>query len=62
MKRSLAVAASLRAAPSSDGEALAELAEGDSFDLLDDSRGWAWGYAGTNRLVGYVESDRLSAD
>ncbi|WP_398286970.1 hypothetical protein [Sphingomonas daechungensis] len=33
----------------------------DSFSLLDDTLGWAWGYAGRDRLVGYVRSDALSA-
>ena len=27
--------------------------------MLDDSLGWAWGYGGTERLVGYVPSDLL---
>jgi hypothetical protein len=29
--------------------------------MLDDSLGWAWGYAGTDGRVGYVESGSLSA-
>ena len=29
---------------------------GEPFDLLDDSLGWAWGYAGSERRVGYVRS------
>jgi hypothetical protein len=33
--------------------------EGDPFDLLDDSLGWAWGYAGEDRRVGYVRSEAL---
>ena len=32
-----------------------------AFELLDDTLGWAWGYAGANRRVGYVESDKISA-
>jgi hypothetical protein len=28
--------------------------------LLDDSLGWAWGYAGDERRVGYVRSDALA--
>jgi len=27
--------------------------------MLDDSLGWAWGYAGDDRRVGYVESSAL---
>ncbi len=33
---------------------------GDAFAMLDDSLGWAWGYAGTERRVGYVRSDALT--
>jgi hypothetical protein len=40
---------------------IAELAAGEPFDLLDDSLGWAWGYAGTGRRVGYVRSECLEA-
>jgi hypothetical protein len=29
--------------------------------MLDDSLGWAWGYAGDERRVGYVRSDVLVA-
>ena len=29
--------------------------------MLDDSLGWAWGYAGKDRRVGYVRSDALAA-
>jgi hypothetical protein len=28
--------------------------------MLDNSLGWAWGYGGPERLVGYVESEALS--
>jgi hypothetical protein len=28
--------------------------------VLDNSRGWAWGYAGEQRVVGYVRSEALS--
>jgi hypothetical protein len=27
--------------------------------MLDDSLGWAWGYAGKDRRVGYVRSEAL---
>ena len=27
--------------------------------MLDNSLGWAWGYAGIERLVGYVRSEAL---
>ena len=42
------------------GDVLAQLAAGSAFSLLDDSRGWAWGYAGDERLVGYVPSAALA--
>ena len=49
----------LRDAPSNDGEAIRDLAAGEPFEKLDDSLGWAWGYAGTERRVGYVRSDAV---
>jgi hypothetical protein len=45
--------------PDDESERLGELQAGDPFDLLDDSLGWAWGYGGTDRLVGYVRSECL---
>ena len=29
--------------------------------MLDDSVGWAWGYAGEDRRVGYVRSEALGS-
>ena len=49
----------LRAGPSDQAEALADLAPGDAFSMLDNSLGWAWGYAGKDRLVGYLRSDEV---
>ena len=43
-----------------DATPIGELEAGDTFDLLDDSLGWAWGYAGAERRVGYVRSDVLA--
>lgn len=57
--RTLAAAATLRAAPDELSEALQELAAGEPFALLDDSLGWAWGYAGEERRVGFVPSAAL---
>ena len=57
--RVLAAAQVLRQSPADDGQALADLAAGEPFALLDDSGGWAWGYAGGDRLVGYVRSEAL---
>ena len=59
LKRKLASASPLRSLPDDESETLGELKPGDPFDLLDDSRGWAWGYGGTDRLVGYVRSECL---
>ena len=52
--------APLRLKASDDAEELAELEVDDPFSLLDDTLGWAWGYAGRDRLVGYVRSEALS--
>jgi hypothetical protein len=60
VERVVADAAVLRCAPSEDSEGVAELAPGEPFALLDDSLGWAWGYGGRGRRVGYVPSNALS--
>lgn len=57
--RRLAEAATLRSGPGAEAEAIAELDAGEPFAMLDDSVGWAWGYAGTGRRVGYVRSEAL---
>ena len=54
-------ATGLRSAPSVDAPVLRELAAGEVFTMLEDSLGWAWGYAGEEQRVGYVRSDALSA-
>jgi hypothetical protein len=53
--------ATLRAGPSGDSEALLQLKPGDPFAMLDNSRGWAWGYAGAKRRVGYVRADKVGS-
>jgi hypothetical protein len=60
LERHVARAAPLRSAASDYAEVIRELAEGEIFDLLDDSLGWAWGYAGEDRRVGYVASEVLA--
>lgn len=55
----LAHPASLHQAANEESPAIAELQSGAAFELLDDSLGWAWGYAGEERLVGYVRSGAL---
>jgi hypothetical protein len=57
----VAKAVILLAAPSDDAEALIELKPGDPFSMLDNSLGWAWGYAGKDRRVGYVRSENVGA-
>ena len=57
--RVIAAATVLRSAPSGDSEAIIELEPGTAFAMLDNSLGWAWGYAGAERRVGYVTSDAV---
>ncbi|MFC7536853.1 hypothetical protein ACFQPG_05660 [Sphingomonas sp. GCM10030256] len=56
LERRLAFAAPLLAGPDEAAAVLAELQPGDLLEMLDNSRGWAWGYAGPERRVGYVKS------
>jgi len=51
----------LRTSPDEGGEPIRGLAAGEPFALLDDRLGWAWGYAGPDRRVGYVRSNALGA-
>lgn len=60
LPRRVGMAEPLRATPAADGEIVAELAAGDVFELLDNTLGWAWGYAGPERRVGYVRSEALA--
>ena len=50
----------LKSTASEDAETSAELKEGEAFLMLDDTLGWAWGYAGTENRVGYVRSEALA--
>ena len=45
--------------PSDAGKSVAKLAKGDQFDMLDCTRGWAWGYAGAQRRVGYIRAEAV---
>ena len=49
----------LRCSPSDEAEAIRDLARGEAFTMLDDSLGWAWGYAGEEGRVGYVRSEAV---
>jgi hypothetical protein len=51
--------ATLRAAPDENGAAVLELKAGEPFAMLDNSLGWAWGYAGKTRRVGYVRAEAV---
>ena len=53
-------AVTLRERPSKDADVLAMLEGGEAFRMLEDSVGWAWGYAGTDRRVGYVRSEAVT--
>ncbi len=54
-------AETLRAGPCAEAESLSELDPGDPFSMLDNSLGWAWGYAGKQRRVGYVRSESVGS-
>jgi hypothetical protein len=59
IERALRAPAALRLEPSESAEIVQELEAGDSFALLDNNLGWGWGYAGSERRVGYVRSEAL---
>jgi hypothetical protein len=61
LPRQLARNEALRAEPSEDSEILLKLEAGDHFEMLDDNLGWAWGYGGRDRCVGYVRSEALTS-
>ena len=56
LDRTIATATELRSDPSADAAAIRKLEPGEAFGMLDDTLGWAWGYAGKDRRVGYVRS------
>ena len=60
LKASIATSTELLSTPGDQGEKVADLGAGDPFELLDDSLGWAWGYGGRDRRVGYVRSETLA--
>ena len=59
LNRKILARAVLRSAPADEADALREVDPGEPFAVLDNSLGWAWGYAGVDRLVGYVRSEAL---
>jgi hypothetical protein len=60
LHRQMAQAAPLLADPWDNAEVLCDLAPGEPFEMLDNSVGWAWGYAGSHRRVGYVRSEAIA--
>jgi dipeptidyl peptidase-like protein len=58
--RVIAAPTALLTAPSDAANSIRQLEPGEPFALLDDSVGWAWGYAGKERRVGYVRTDALA--
>jgi hypothetical protein len=56
LERTVIQPALLRAQPSVEADAVTNLKPGDAFSMLDNSLGWAWGYAGSERRVGYVRA------
>lgn len=61
LERTIATMAELRSAPAEDGDVIRELQAGATFLMLDNSVGWAWGYAGDDGRVGYVKSEAVGA-
>ncbi len=55
-QRTVKSASALLAGPAADCEVVGAVEPGDRFEMLDDSLGWAWGYAGDDRTVGYLPS------
>jgi hypothetical protein len=58
--RSVAADAPLKAAPSEAADELRRVSAGEDFAVLEDSLGWAWGYAASDHRVGYIPSDALA--
>jgi hypothetical protein len=57
--RHVLAAAPFRRLADDGAELIAELKAGDELWMLDDTRGWAWGYGGPERRVGYVRVEAL---
>jgi hypothetical protein len=51
----------LHVAGRAESEAVAELAAGETFNLLDVSGGWGWGQQGEEGFVGYLPMSALAA-
>jgi hypothetical protein len=62
VSRRLRIPETLRSTPANDGAPVEDLGGDEAFEMLDDSLGWAWGYAGPERRVGYLPSEALAKD
>lgn len=60
VEREISTEAPLRTGPSEGAEVVRHLEPGERFEMLDDSLGWAWGYAGEDRHVGYVHLSAIA--
>ena len=60
VERCLAESVVLRSGPSDSADTIGQLSAGGPFLMLDDTLGWAWGYAGPGGRVGYVKSGAIS--
>jgi len=58
--RHVSIDSDFLASPDEASERVAALKAGDELKILDNSRGWAWGY-GPDGRVGYVRSGALVA-
>ena len=60
LARVIAIATPLRSMPDDEALPVASLEAGVEVRILDNSRGWAWGY-GPDGNVGYVRSETLAS-
>jgi hypothetical protein len=56
LERAIVVTTELRSRPSNAADVIRMLEPKETFAMLDNSLGWAWGYAGGDGRVGYVTS------
>jgi hypothetical protein len=57
--RTVACSTPLHSEAAENSDVIGQLQPGETFAMLDNSLGWAWGYAGAERCVGYVKADAL---
>jgi hypothetical protein len=57
--RHIVAAAPFYSLPDNRADLVGELQAGDELWMLDDTRGWAWGYGGPDCRVGYVRSEAV---